>query len=36
MKTSDQTRFAIEPKAHWLFEQIASFFRVVKATLILG
>jgi hypothetical protein len=29
MKTSDQTRFAIEPKAHWLFEQIASFFRVV-------
>jgi hypothetical protein len=29
MNTLDQALFAVEPKAHWLFEKIASFFRVV-------
>lgn len=29
MNTSDQALFAVEPKAHWLFEKIASFCRVV-------
>jgi hypothetical protein len=29
MKTSDQALFAVEPKAHWLFEKIAFFCRVV-------
>ncbi|MEM1222721.1 MAG: hypothetical protein AAGH40_08150 [Verrucomicrobiota bacterium] len=29
MNTSEQTLFAVEPKAQWLVEKIASFFRLV-------
>jgi hypothetical protein len=29
MNTSDQTLFAVEPKAHWLIEKLASFCRLV-------